>query len=132
MLIMKIPFLYFFHRRSGHAGSSFVVTASGNSMYCVQIKNVAGLPRLESYAHHQMDGLQASTLTSAFLEKICRNTGSFQFSTLLESNEYQLLQVDSPNVPEEEIKSSVRWSIKDSLHFNVDDAIIDVWKFLSV
>src|SRR5471032_1507962 len=47
-------------------------------------------------------------------------------STMLGGREYQLLVVDAPNVPQDELKTAVRWRLKDMLDFHVDDATIDV------
>nr|WP_315398984.1 pilus assembly protein PilM [uncultured Duganella sp.] len=51
---------------------------------------------------------------------------SFQLGTMLSGGEYQMLTVDAPNVPREELKTAVRWRLKDMLDFHVDDATIDV------
>lgn len=51
---------------------------------------------------------------------------SFRITTLLGSGEYQLLTVDAPNVPADEMKTAVRWRLKDMLDFPVSDATIDV------
>lgn len=50
----------------------------------------------------------------------------FQCTTLLSPGEYQLLSVDAPNVPPDELKTAIRWRLKDMLDFHVDDATIDV------
>lgn len=67
-------------------------------------------------------------VTSAALEKIVKDLrlGSFQFTTLLSPDEYQILMVDAPNVPAEELKTAIRYRIKDSLSYRVDDATVDV------
>jgi len=44
----------------------------------------------------------------------------------LNSGEYQMLVVEAPNVPAAELKTAVRWRMKDMLDFSVDDATIDV------
>lgn len=46
--------------------------------------------------------------------------------TLLPATEYQLLLVDAPNVPPLELKTAVRWRLKDMLDYHVNDATIDV------
>jgi MSHA biogenesis protein MshI len=51
---------------------------------------------------------------------------SFRCGTMLGGGEYQLLTVDAPNVPQDELKTAVRWRLKDMLDFHVDDATIDV------
>ena len=52
--------------------------------------------------------------------------GRYQCSTLLAPGEYQIMMVDAPNVPQAELKTAIRWRIKDMLDYHVDDATIDV------
>ena len=46
--------------------------------------------------------------------------------TLLGGGEYQILNVEAPNVPREEMKTAVRWRLKDILDFPAAEATIDV------
>lgn len=48
-------------------------------------------------------------------------------STVLDRSDYVLLNVEAPDVPEEEVVSAVRWSIGDMVDFDVSNAIIDVF-----
>jgi MSHA biogenesis protein MshI len=50
----------------------------------------------------------------------------YKCATLLRPKDYQLLLVDSPNVPREELKTAIRWRIKDQLDYHVDDATVDL------
>ena len=128
MLIMKIPFFSGLNKRVKRAGSYFVVSISGTGVHFARVKYVAGRPQVLIYAFQQMTGVKSSGVTSAFLEKIRKGmkVGDFKFLTLLAPGEYQLLQVEAPNVPEDEMKAAVRWSVKDMLNFHVDDATIDI------
>jgi len=62
------------------------------------------------------------------LEKLAkeRHLNRYNCSFLLNSGEYQMLVVEAPNVPAAELKTAVRWRIKDMLDFAVDDATVDV------
>lgn len=51
---------------------------------------------------------------------------SSRCSNVLATGEYQLLTVDAPNVAAQEVKTAVRWRLKDILDFPVDEATIDV------
>lgn len=64
----------------------------------------------------------------AALEKLARecHADRHQCTTLLSAREYQILSVDSPNVPPAELKTAIRWRLKDLLDYHVDDATIDV------
>jgi len=68
------------------------------------------------------------SLSADALARAVRDTqaGNFTGSTLLAGGEYQLLQVEAPNVPQDELKTAVRWRLKDMLDFHIDDATIDV------
>ena len=50
----------------------------------------------------------------------------YNCSFLLNSGEYQMLVVEAPNVPAAELKTAVRWRMKDMLDFPVSDATVDV------
>jgi MSHA biogenesis protein MshI len=50
----------------------------------------------------------------------------FSCATLLPARQYQLQLIDAPNVPEAEMKSAVRWRLKDFLEYPVETASVDV------
>lgn len=49
----------------------------------------------------------------------------YRCTTLLKSGDYQMVQVDAPNVPAPEAKSAVRWRIRDLIDYPVESAAID-------
>ena len=67
-------------------------------------------------------------LAAATLEKMNRDmhAQSYRNTTLLGAGEYQILTLDAPNVPPEELKTAVRWRLKDMLDFPAADATVDV------
>jgi MSHA biogenesis protein MshI len=52
--------------------------------------------------------------------------GRYRCLTLLAPDDYQLLLVEAPNVPPAELRTAVRWRVKDMLDYHVEDATIDV------
>jgi MSHA biogenesis protein MshI len=50
----------------------------------------------------------------------------YQCTTPLAPDEYQFLLIEAPDVPAAELKSAVRWKVKDLVDYRVDDATIDV------
>lgn len=68
------------------------------------------------------------TVSAEALEKAGKElrANDYQCTTVLSGGEYQMLAVDAPNVPPDELKTAVRWRLKDMLDFHVDDATIDV------
>jgi MSHA biogenesis protein MshI len=62
------------------------------------------------------------------LEKAGREwrTGAWRCGTMLAGGEYQMLALEAPNVPPQELTAAVRWRLKDMLDFPVDAATVDV------
>ncbi len=62
------------------------------------------------------------------VERLAKDLGfdRYQCSTLLAPGDYQMLLVEAPNVPQAELKTAIRWRIKDMLEYHVDDATVDV------
>jgi len=54
------------------------------------------------------------------------NLAAHSCNLVLSPDEYQLLQVESPDVPSHEQSSAIRWRIKDLIDFHIDDAVIDL------
>jgi MSHA biogenesis protein MshI len=50
----------------------------------------------------------------------------YQCAAILKPGDYQLLLVEAPNVPKDELKSAIRWRIKDMIDYHVDDATVDL------
>ncbi len=48
-------------------------------------------------------------------------------SSVLDAADYQLVQVESPDVLPAELKAAVRWRLKDAIDFPVEDAMVDVF-----
>ena len=65
---------------------------------------------------------------SGAVEKLAKELhfDRYQCATLLRPGEYQMLMVEAPTVPQAELKSAIRWRIKDMLDYHVDDATVDV------
>lgn len=64
----------------------------------------------------------------AVLEKAGRegHANLYRCVTLLSGGEYQLLSVEAPNVPKEEMRTAIPWRLKDILDFPVAEATVDV------
>jgi MSHA biogenesis protein MshI len=62
------------------------------------------------------------------IDKVGRDgqAGLRHCSTLLKGGDYQILNVEAPSVPREEMKTAMRWRLKDVLDFPAAEATIDV------
>ncbi len=70
----------------------------------------------------------AQTSLNTVLTRINKehNLIRYDCSYLLSPNEYQISSVETPTVPQDELKTAVRWLLKDMLDYHIDDATIDV------
>lgn len=86
-------------------------------------RRIGGRPsllRLESYARGADDAEALKVL------KKTKGLGDYQCTTLMAPGSYQVVQVDAPDVPAEELREAVRWKLKDALEFGVESATVDV------
>lgn len=120
---MQIPFFSNLFRRAGGERARVVACFRGNVALFIRVKRAGEKVRVVTYATRQLSGRTAPELA-----KCCSalHLSGLQYTTLLGSSEYQLLAVEAPNVPAEELKAAIRWRVKDTLSYHVDDATIDV------
>lgn len=81
-------------------------------------------PLVEVAARFSLDGTTPSDALPRLAKEL--RAERYGFTNLLAANEYQLLSVEAPNVPVDELKTAIRWRLKDMLDFHIDDATIDV------
>ncbi len=122
---MKIPYsaiAKLFGSKS-HNGGWFALDVGARGVHCAQIQFSGGLPKVLRCEFHP-----TGAVTAEALEKLSREAhfSNYQFTTLLRFGEYQILMVEAPVVPADELKTAIRWKIKDGLNFHVDDATVDV------
>jgi MSHA biogenesis protein MshI len=80
-------------------------------------------PVVEMCAAFPANGSEADTLQRLRREL---HLEGYRCSTLLPAPQYQLQLLDAPNVPDAELKSAVRWKLKDFLSYPVESATVDV------
>jgi MSHA biogenesis protein MshI len=54
------------------------------------------------------------------------HSADYRCTTVLGGGDYQFMSVEAPNVPRAELKTAMRWRLKDVLDFPVDEATYDV------
>ena len=108
--------------RAGSAGWLAVELGAHTASFAHVVPNGAR-PVVEFVEERPWDPASPKSLAQA-----ARDLGvkRFQCTTLLRPEDYQILLVEAPAVKPEELKSAVRWRIKDMIDYHVDDATIDV------
>jgi MSHA biogenesis protein MshI len=72
--------------------------------------------------------LYAGTPEPGLLERAGKELrgSAYRCTTVLAGGDYQLISTEAPNVPAEELRTAVRWRLKDLLDFPANEATIDV------
>ncbi len=120
---MKLPFFSNLLSSARQRAGWVAVCVNNSGLYFSRVKHSMGKPCVTSCFFYPLENSLSATLEK--LRKDKRIAGS-QLITLLEPGEYQMLLVEAPNVPPEEFKTAVRWRIKDSLNYQIDEATVDV------
>jgi MSHA biogenesis protein MshI len=75
-----------------------------------------------------MDTFRLSEQESSFKELAARaHLRGLRANGVLAMDKYQVLMVDAPDVPVEELRAAVKWKIRDLIDFHIDDVAIDVF-----
>lgn len=113
----------FASRKPPGTTTGIVTTEHGIAIASIRHQGKTG-PCLQSCAFKPLPagdaGWQTQTLKGYGLDRQ-------QCTTLLDIGDYQLLVVDAPEVPPQELRAALRWQIQDLIDFHIDDAVIDVF-----
>lgn len=99
-----------------------VLSPYQNGVAALWVRDEGGKARVRAFAR-----AEAATLTADLLNRVAGEAGvkNQALISLLDQDHYQTMMVEAPSVPEDEIKSAIRWKVKDLLNFHIDDAVLD-------
>ncbi|MBU0622816.1 MAG: agglutinin biogenesis protein MshI [Gammaproteobacteria bacterium] len=120
---MEMPLLSKIFKRSNRDSGWTAVVIGKRGVHVVRAKYVGARPQITQCSFHPLTEVTASALERIRKDEKIEDA---RFTTLLSGSEYQMMMVDAPNVPVDELKTAIRWKIKDVLSYHVDDATIDV------
>lgn len=120
---MQIPQLSNLFQRKNQINGWCCIALNERGAYIVQVKRSGKQIQVLLCEYVPLEKVAPPELSKLIKEL---RLGSMQFTTLLAYDEYQILMVDAPNVPPEELKTAIRFRIKDSLTYKVEDATVDV------
>lgn len=107
------------------ARAGFAIANGGFALAAVK-QRAGSKPVVEHLALHATEGGDVEkTLASAI--------GTLQLqrarmSAVIGTEDYQLVQVEAPEVLPSELRTAVRWRLRDVITFHIDDATVDVFE----
>lgn len=115
----------FFKRRKNKKSGWLAIGFQSDGVSAAYARRVTdGRPVVEWLSFYPAEK-EARPAVLARLEKE-RGTAGSQCSHLMAFGEYQMLSLEAPAVPVDELKNAVRWRLKDMLDYHIDDATFDV------
>jgi MSHA biogenesis protein MshI len=110
--------------RSSNARAG-IALADGSFALAVVKREAGNKPTIEYCATHAVTGDIAPELKSA-LDKL--DAVRTPACGVVDGDDYQLVQVEAPEVLPSEMRAAIRWKLKDAINFNVDEASVDVFE----
>ncbi|TCS71892.1 MSHA biogenesis protein MshI [Sulfuritortus calidifontis] len=113
-------------KRTTHDHGLAVLTAfCPGSAVALRLEQAGSKFRVASFVLHEVPVATADVLGRLADEAGLRKS---PLIALLPPDSYQVLMLESPTVPEDELRSAVRWKLKDMLDYHIDDAVFDLLK----
>jgi len=115
----------FLHRRNSENGIGLHADATGTGVARVGMATTRR-PVLRASAFQPGDGeLPDSRIIDEVAHRV--SAAGDDLNVVLSTRDYQLLLVEAPRVDADELRSAIRWRVKDLIDFHIDDAVFDVF-----
>lgn len=105
-------------KKRGHA----VLSPCLSGAAAMRVQDDGERARVLAFARHENMPFSAD-----LLHRLASDAGikDVPLIALLGQDHYQTVMVEAPSVPDDEIRSAIRWKVKDLLSFHIDDAVLD-------
>jgi MSHA biogenesis protein MshI len=111
-----------YFKRARRVGSQIGVFATPEGVAAAQVTpRPGGKPKLDRCVYEKGSHTH-SRVASRLLNRRAPTV------SVLDPGGYRLLLVEAPDVPADELRSAIRWRVKDLIDFHIDDAVIDVFE----
>jgi MSHA biogenesis protein MshI len=85
----------------------------------------AGKPRIEHCeTHAATEGVTPALKSLLDKLRVARSAAC----AVIDGDDYQIVQVEAPEVLPSEMRAAIRWRLRDAINFNIDDAAVDVFE----
>jgi MSHA biogenesis protein MshI len=102
-----------------------IALADGSFALAIVRRTGDGKPSIDHCATHAAPGDPVPTLKVA-LDKL--RVGRAPICAVIGNDDYQIVQVEAPDVLPAEMRAAIRWRLRDVINFEVDEAVVDVFE----
>lgn len=89
------------------------------------VKNNGHKPMVKMTFSQVKNNKEAFDIQS-IITNINLDISSYHCTLLVKQGEYQIFQIEKPNVPDNELKQAISWKLKDMIDYPVEQATIDI------
>jgi MSHA biogenesis protein MshI len=119
-----LPTSFFKKAARGATRVGISLNSTGFAVACVR-REAGTKPTIEHCATHQAAG-EIGTALRAVLEKARASRANA--CAVLDGDDYQVVQVEAPDVLPAELRAAIRWRLRETVNFDVDAAAVDVFE----
>jgi len=113
-------------KSSARAGIAF---ADGAFSLALVRRDADAKPTIEYCGTHELSAAVGNDLAPA-LKTLLDKLRATRASTcaVIDGDEYQIVQVEAPEVLPSEMRAAIRWKLRDAINFSVDEAAVDIFE----
>jgi len=118
----------FFRKKNRHITAGIEISDDRVSLLLLDIKD-PNSPCIKNYVSYAINDKNTIGDIANNVKQIVSDSDVKKISCcyVLNEEDYDLYQLDSPNVPDNEVVDAVRWKVKDLIPYNIDEAVVDVF-----
>lgn len=100
--------------------------SSEQSMQVVHIVKTDGKKPVVKMTFSQANNSKEMIALESLIADIHLDINQYHCTMLMKQGEYQIFQIEKPNVPDNELKQAISWKLKDMIDYPVEQATVDV------
>ena len=114
-------------KKAAKSSSARAGIALGDGSFALAVvrRDDTGKPRIEHCESHKAPA-GAGPALKTLLDKL-RATRSTACA-VVDGDDYQIVQIEAPEVLPSEMRAAVRWRLRDAINFSVDEASVDIFE----
>lgn len=102
-----------------------IALGDGSFALAVVCRDDADKPRIQHCETHTAPGGAGPALKS-LLDKLRASRSAA--CAVVDGDDYQIVQIEAPEVLPSEMRAAVRWRLRDAINFSVDEAAVDIFE----
>jgi MSHA biogenesis protein MshI len=123
----EVALLSFLNKTQRHGPRAGIMINDHSAAIAVVRRRTGQRPVIEHCAVHECETNES---VEQALRRSVAKLGLVHASVfaVASADDYQLVQVESPEVQPAELRAAIRWRLRDVINFHIDDAVVDVFE----